>query len=65
MAYSITAILESPRNLNPKMAGVSSGKISDSNGFKSNEISNLLSTRIQGVTLNQNSILQKELEIKE
>lgn len=66
MAYSISAILESPRNMNPKMAGISMNGNTATNGFKtSGDINNLLSTRVSGVTLNQNSLLQKDLEIKE
>lgn len=50
MAYSITSILESPKNLNTKSAYFTDQ--SSKNPSTNNEINNLLSTRIQGVTLN-------------
>eukprot|EP00347_Sterkiella_histriomuscorum_P008719 403344017 len=70
MAYSVTTILESPKNLNIKNGMLApSTKLLDETGkmtfSNSLDVNNLLSNRISGVTLNQSSLLQKELETRE
>ncbi|CDW74860.1 cdc45 domain containing protein [Stylonychia lemnae] len=62
MAYALTSILESPRNLTNKQFQSSLVKFEEGKSYS--DVSNLLSNRVQG-TLNQSTLLMKEIEQRE